>query len=155
MATTIFGQKTKAKLFIPKGTATWDIKDVVKKGEFDNVLLMSFSISDQEIIDVKRCFEETTHIFAFGRNTTACILDVTLLFFLSDGCEKSKYKWMKVQDIRDKYEKARIYKKKSTVQVTIDDISINGYLIRLLVDNVDPSKKTCLVNLTFLMDQEV
>jgi hypothetical protein len=156
MATTIFGQKTKAKLFIPKGTATWDIKDVVKKGEFDNVLLMSFSISDQEIIDVKRCFEETTHIFAFGRNPNVSVLQVSVLLFLYDGCPSGAHpNWLKVEDLRKKYKEYRVYEKQDSIRVAIDTMNVDGFLIKMTVDDVNPNNNSCTIGFTFLIDQEV
>lgn len=152
---TVFGIKDKAKLFVPKGSSSWQIGDLVKKGEYDNILLLSFSARDQEIIDVRRCFNETTHIFAFGRNPNGCILEVSLLVVLYNGCPKSKSKWGKIDDLRKKYSENRVYKKDEPLKITIDDLSLSGYLIQMSTGDVNPQTKTAVVNFMFILDQEV
>jgi len=153
----IFGTKVKAKLFMPDGVSEWSIGDMLKKDEYDNAVLQSFAISDQEIIDVRRCFEETTHIFAFGRNPTGSVLQVSVLLFLYDGCPENgpHSKWLKLEDIRKKYKEYRVYEKQDSLRVAIDTMNVNGFLTKMTVDNVDPLNNFCTVGFTFLLDQEV
>lgn len=141
-----------AKLMIPRGSSSWEIKDVIKKGDFDNVLLLSFAIGDQEIVDIRQCFDETVHIFAFGRNAQGCVMEVSLLMFLYDGCEK--YTWATLDDIRERYNKNRVYKLQKAVQITIDGLTVNGFLVKMSVSDVNPAIKACVVSFTFIMDQE-
>ena len=155
MATTIFGPAgLTTKMMIPRGSASWGLEDIVSKGDYDNVLLLSFAVADQEIVDVRQCFDETTHIFAFGRNAGASVMEISFLVFLYDGCRKSKYKWAKLSEIREKYNKARVYKRQKTVEVTVDDLTLNGFLTRMAIGDVNPNSKTCVVNFTLIVDQE-
>lgn len=152
----IFGTKVKAKVFIPNGVSEWSIDGMLKKEEYDNAVLQSFAIVDQEIVDIRRCFEETTHIFAFGRNPTASVLQVSVLLFLYDGCPGGAHpKWLKIEDLRKKYKECRVYEKKDSLKVTIDTMNVNGFLIKMSVDDVNPNTSACTVGLTFLIDQEV
>lgn len=154
----IFGTDTKAKLFIPGGSASWSIGDIVKARQYDNALLLSFSLVDQETIDIRRCFEETTHIFAYGRNMNTSLLQVSLLLFLYDGCKgaaANRGGWLKTSELRDKYEQNRIYKKQDTIKIVIDDFNIDGYLIKMDISDVNPALKTCTATFTFIPDQEV
>lgn len=156
MSTTIFGSDVKAKLFIPKSSAEWSIDGIFGKSDYDNVLLLSFELTDEEIVDIRRCFEETTHIFAFGRNPQTSILHVSTVIFLYDGCGDSEHgNWLKLQELRDKYKACRVYEKNAPIKVRIDDFVLNGFLIKLHVSDVDPVKKLCVATFTFLLDQEV
>jgi hypothetical protein len=155
--TAIFGSNQAAKLFLPKGSASWNIKDVVKKDQYANVFLLSFSLRDRELVDVRRCFDETTHIFAFGRNPAQCVLQVSVLMFLYNGCTEAAAtkNWARLDDIRKAYAKQRVYKSTKALEVTIDGFTCNGFLIDMSIDNVNPSDKTSVVTFTFLLDQEV
>ena len=151
----LFGAKTQAKLFIPKGSSDWKIDGLLNKGDYDNALLLSFSANDQEIIDVRRCFEDITHIFAFGRNAQNCVLTVSILLVLYNGCPNSKAKWLKLDELRKKYAEKRIYKNTEPIKITLDDLSMSGFLIAMSAGDVNPVSKTAVVNFTFLLDQEV
>lgn len=154
--TVIFGQKQNAKLFLPKGSSAWDLKDFIKKGEYENIFLLSFSIKDSEIVDVRRCFDETTHIFAFGRNPVQNVMQVSFLMYLYNGCKNKKgKKWAKIDDIRKAYDKQRVYKKTDVVEIKIDDLTVYGFLIDMTVSDVNPVTKTAVISFTFVVDQEV
>lgn len=149
----VIGTGKNAKLFLPASSATWDIKGIVKKNQYDNILLLSFSIHDQEVVDIRRCFDETTHIFAFGRNVGNTVLQMSLLMFLPKPCPNMKMGT--IEDIRNAYNKKRIYKLEKSTPVTIDGLTINGFLIEMDMGYVNPSTHTCVVTFTFIIDQEV
>ena len=149
----IIGTGDNAKFFLPASSASWNIKGVVQKGQYDNILLLSFAIHDQEVIDVRKCFREVTHIFAFGRNPSAAVLQMSLLMFLPKPCPKMKMGT--IEDIRRDYDSNRIYKLKSSLPVTIDGLTINGFLVEMDMSNVNPSSHTCVVTFTFIIDQGV
>lgn len=152
----IFGTKVKAKVFMPDGVSEWSIGDMLKKDEYDNAVLQSFAIVDQEIVDVRRCFEETTHIFAFGRNPNVSVLQVSVLLFLYDGCpDGSHSNWLKLEDLRKKYKEYRVYEKQDSLRVAIDTMNVDGFLIKMAVEDVNPGNNSCTVGFTFLLDQEV
>jgi hypothetical protein len=152
----IFGTKVKAKVFMPDGVSEWSIGDMLKKDEYDNAVLQSFAIVDQEIIDIRRCFEETTHIFAFGRNPNVSVLQVSVLLFLYDGCPSGSHpNWLKVEDLRKKYKEYRVYEKQDSIRVAIDTMNVDGFLIKMTVDDVNPNNNSCTIGFTFLIDQEV
>ena len=155
MGTAIFGPDVTAKLFVPKSSAEWSIGEIFKKGDYDNVILSSFDLMDVEIVDVRRCFEETTHIFAFGRHPEASLLTVSVMIFLDNGCEKEYSKWLKLDKLREEYKKNRVYEKKTPSKVSIDDLVLNGFLIKMAISDVNPMTKTCIATFTFLLDQEV
>lgn len=154
----VFGTEVTARLFLPKGSADWSIgDDFLKKDKYDNVLLQAFALVDQEIVDVRRCFEETTHVFAFGRNAQSSILQVVLIMFLYDGCSggEKNDKWLDVEKLRTEYKKNRVYENQVPLKVSIDELNVSGYLIKMGIENVNPSSKTCTVTLNFLLDQEI
>lgn len=151
----IFGTKVKAKVFMPDGVSEWSIGDMLRKGDYDNAVLQSFALVDQEIVDVRRCFEETTHIFAFGRNPNASVLQVAILLFLYNGCPNSTYNWLKIEDLRKKYKENRVYEKKDSLKISIDTMNLDGFLVKMSAGDVNPSTGACTVGLTFLLDQEV
>lgn len=145
---------TKTKLMIPKGSASWEVKDIIRKDEYDNVLLLSFSMQDQETVDIRQCFDESTHIFAFGRNAQACVMEVGFLVFLYNGFDCTQYKWMELQDLRDRYEKNRVYKLQKPVKIRIDELAASGFLVRMAIGEINPAIKACVVSFTFILDQE-
>lgn len=155
--TKIFGADTAATLMIPKGTADWEISDMFKRADYDNLLLMSFQLSDQETIDIRRCFDEVTHIFAFGRNVANTAFSVTFALFLYNKCtnEENEDKWLKLDTLQDKYEQARVFKHPKPLEITIDGFTINGFLVRLSVGDVNPATKVAAVRLTFIPDKGV
>lgn len=165
---TIFGNDLTAKMFVPDSTASWEVKDLLKKDDYSNVILLSFSSNDQEIIDIRRCFDETTHIFSFGRHTQANVFDVSFLIFLFSKCKnqdsggkgkkkkkKSGGKWLELKDLKEKYDKNRIYKNPAPIEITIGSMTVNGYLIKMSIGDVNPATKACAVSFTFILDQEV
>ena len=154
----VFGTEVTARMFLPKGSADWSIgDDFLKKDKHENVLLRTFALSDQEIVDVRRCFEETTHIFAFGRNTQASVLQVSLVMFLYDGCSAGEKndRWLDIDRLRAEYKKNRVYENQVPLKISIDEFNVSGYLIKMNIEDVNPSSKTCSVSLTFLLDQEI
>ena len=154
--TMIFGNNQTTKLFLPKGSAKWELGEVLKKGQYNNIFLLSFSLRDRELVDIRRCFDETTHIFAFGRNPAQCILQVSILMFLYNGCPETATSWATPDELRKSYSKNRIYKKTDApIAITVDDFTNSGFLIDMSIDNVNPSDKTCVVTYTVLLDQEV
>ena len=151
----LFGAEVHAKLFMPKGSSSWQIDGLIKKGEYDNALLLSFLTNDQEIFDVRKCFEDVTHIFAFGRNAQACVLNVSILIVLYNGCPKSnKSNWLKLDQLRKKYAEKRIYKNDKPLKITLDDLSMSGFLIGMSIGDINPMTKTAVADFTFILDQE-
>lgn len=150
---TVIGSGTNAKLFLPLSTVSWKIKGIVKKGEYDNVVLLAFSLHDQEVVDVRRCFDETTHIFSFGRDVANNVFQVSLLLFLGKGCQKTKY--LTLSDIVKVYEKSRIYNHTSPITVTIGEFTIKGFLVEMGIGGTNPSTGTCVITFSFILDQGV
>lgn len=75
-----------SKIFMPKAMASWRIGDMIGRGDYDNVALASFSVVDRENIDVRRCFQETNHIFAFGRDIVQSVVTIDMVMFLGSAC---------------------------------------------------------------------
>ena len=155
----IFGAEVGTKkVFAPGGSADWAIKDFIKKGEFNNVVLYSFSMADQEVVDVRRCFQDVTHIFAFGRNAQASVMGVSLLMFLFDKCRApvgNKGTPLKIDALRSKYEAVRVYKRSEPLEINIDDTNVKGFLVKMTIDDVNPATGACVATFTFILDQEV
>ena len=149
----VIGSGQNAKIFVPAASASWNIDGIAQKGDYDNLLLLSFSIHDQEVIDIRRCFEETTHIFAFGRDINKTVLQVSLLMMLATGCTQLNY--ATIEDMQKAYSDNRVYKKLDSVAVTIDGLTLNGFLIEMNMGDVNPATKTSVVTFTFILDQEV
>ena len=152
--TYIFGNEVGSKLIIPKGASQWDVESLFKKDQYDNVVLMSFNLSDQETIDIRRCFDETTHIFAFGRNASASVFEMTFALFLYNKCKSEK--WLTIDELNELYEDARVYKKQESLKIQVDDaFNTRGFLVRLMVGDINPLNKVAAVKLTFISDKGV
>lgn len=154
---TIFGPIPTSKLFLPKSTADWGIKGMLKKGDCGNIALLSFYASDSETIDIRKCFQDVNHIFAFGRDISKSVVTVEFIYFYGKECSKSSNtgSTLSIDNIRKKYEENRIYKKKQTLSVTIDNFNFSGYLIDMKFGQVDPKTSTCGITFTFIVDQEM
>lgn len=149
----IFGADGKnTVLSIPDSSAQWTIKGFAQKGEFSNVFLYSYGIVDQEAVDARRCFNDITHVYAFGRDLRMSMLSVNLRVLLGQVCSDKDKATLK--DLRDKYSNLRIYKNDSTVQVTLDTLTLDCFLTAMEVGQIDPMSSSCVVTLTFLIDQE-
>lgn len=154
MGSKIFGSDGKSTVMtVPDSSAQWSISDFAKKGQYSNLLLYSFGIVDQEAIDVRRCFNDVTHVFAFGRDLRTSVFSVNLLLLLGKICAENQQK-MTIADLRKKYADLRVYKNDETVQVTIDDLTLNCFLTSMELGQVSPDTLSCVVSLTFLIDQE-
>jgi len=157
--TKVFGANMAVNFRAPKLSTSWEIKDVIKKGDYDNVLLYSYTMSQQEIVDIRRCFGEVTHMFTFGRNTAASVMEIYFLVFLYEKCSSSNKdssrKAATLTTLTDLYENARVYKKRARLQITVGDDSVNGFLVKMAVNKVDPTSKMAILSLSFIMDQEV
>lgn len=145
------------QLYIPKGVSSWSLKDFLEKDKYKNLLLISFGLQDGEIVDIKRCFNEITHIFSYGRNAAQSVLEISFLVFLNDGCggKKDKGEWLTLKKAQELYEKNRIYKKLQPIPITIDDFSTAGFLIHMSISQVDPVIKAAVLTFQFILDMEV
>lgn len=148
---TVFGADKfgEAKLFLPKASSSWDIAGIVGNGD-GNVILASFELLDIEAVDIRRCFNETNHIFALGRDIERSVVSADVMVFFGKPCEGSGGK--KISDIRSAYEKKRISKSLSTQDIRCDAFSATGFLIRMTVSGVDAATQSCHVGFTFILD---
>lgn len=149
----IFGADgTNTILSVPDTSAQWSISGFAQKGEYQNLLLYSFALNDQEAVDIRRCFNDVSHVYAFGRDLRMSVLQVNLMLFLGKICpERNK---VTIKDLRDKYGDIRVYKNDSTVQVTIDTLTLDCFLTAMDIGQVSPQTNSCVITLTFLIDQE-
>lgn len=153
MATVFGSDASKTKITIPDSSLSWNIDGVVRNDEYSNVLLYSFGFTDQEAIDVRRAFNDITHIFAFGRDIRTSLLQVHLLVLMGKVCPEDKK--ASVKDLCEKYEENRIYKRPDNpINITIGDWTEKGYLVEMSVGNVNPTTNTCVITLSFLIDKD-
>lgn len=149
---TVFGVTTEAKLFLPVATANWNIAGIVTNGSA-NIILASFSLDDMEAIDIRRCFNETNHIFALGRDIERSILTVEVIVFLGKVCDGSGSKT--IDNIRGAYESHRVSKSRSSFDVQIGTyLQASGFPIRMTVGSVDPATQSCRIAFTFILDDK-
>ena len=153
----VFGTDTPARMYIPKGASKWRVGDFLEKDKYNNVVLMSFGFTEQETVEIKRCFNETTHVFAFGRDIAGSAFTVSVALFLSTQCKNkgNRLNWLSLKQLKEDYNKNRVYKRLNTVDIVVDTFAMSGYLIGMSIGNTDPATKSCLVTFTFLPDQEV
>lgn len=163
---TIFGGSgSAARLYLPKATCRWSIEGLFDgMGSKSNVVLSSIDMNDVESIDVRRCFNETNHIFAFGRDVTKSVINVSVILFFGESCgggssvSEDGYSYggaaVKLADIRSKYEKARVSKSKKSRMIQFDDFTVRGFLIGMQLGSMDARTSTCTVVFTFIPDQD-
>lgn len=149
---TVFGAVTSGKMTIPKASLDWKVLPGLEKGTYSNVILYSFSEQDSETIDVRRCFQDVNHIFAFGRDTERSLFTVNLLCFLGEMCGGGAQ--AKISNLKSLYDNNRIYKNPNPISITIDQDTIKGYLTQLTIGQVDARTQSCVVSYTFIIDQE-
>lgn len=163
---TIFGGSgSAARLYLPKATCRWSIEGIFDgTGSKGNVVLSSIEMNDVESIDVRRCFNETNHIFAFGRDVTKSVINVSVILFFGESCgggssaSDNSYSYggsnVKLDDIRSKYEKARVSKSKEPKMIQFDDFTVHGFLIGMQLGSMDARTSSCTIVFTFLPDQD-
>lgn len=152
MASIFGGDASSTRLAIPDSSMSWNLGSFISNDSYKNVLLYSFNFVDQDAVDVRRCFNDTTHIFAFGRDVRTSVLNVHLLLLLHI-CNSAGE--AKIKDLRDKYSENRIYKSTdSPISVTIGDWTEKCYLISMTLGSVNPQTNTCVITYTFLVRQD-
>lgn len=153
---TIIGSKgSVADIYIPASTYSWNLKGLVSKGEFNNLVLIGFQFGASETVDIRRCFNDVTHIFSFGRDIGNSMVSVSLMCFLGGSCKKSGNGsgYSTVNRLIQKYDKnGRIYMSKKSIEIAIDNFLIYGYLVGMQIGGVDPSTGTCVVTFQFILD---
>lgn len=153
---TIIGSKgTASNIYLPASTYSWDLKGLVKKGEFDNLVLIGFQLGASETVDIRRCFNDITHIFSFGRDIGSSTVSVSLMCFLGGSCKEggNGSGYATVNRLAQKYDRdRRIYMSKDSIEISIDDFLVYGYLVGMQIGGVDPSTGTCVVTFQFILD---
>jgi hypothetical protein len=152
MASIFGGDASSTQLAIPNSSMSWSIGGFLASESYKNVLLYSFNFVDQDAVDVRRCFNDTTHIFAFGHDVRTSVLEVHLLL-LFHICQSTGE--AKIGDLRNTYNNNRIYKSTdSPINVTIGDWTEKCYLIGMTLGSVNPTTNSCIVTYSFLVSQE-
>lgn len=146
-----------SNLYLPLTSCTWNIAGVADRGSYKNIMLVGFSIDDNEAVDIRRCFNDITHIFAFGKNFKASSITTSFICFLGKTCQDGgKTGLAELKDLRKKYiEQSRIYKKLGSLEISVGDFSTKGFLVGMSVQNMDTMHSTCIITFTFIPDEEL
>lgn len=150
---TIFGTANAkpARLFLPKATATWSLEGLFEgSNKGSNAVLYSIGLSDVESLDIRRCFNETNHIFSFGRDISKTIMTVSVMVFLGEPCDGSG--GVTLDNLHGKYEKARLSKAKEPKMIQFDDVTAYGFLISMQVSGIDPRTSSFIAQFNYILD---
>ena len=151
----IFGNtNTSARMYIPKATASWSISGLFDNTEGSNAIVHSYSLDDIDLVDIRRCFKETNHIFAFGRDILRSSVTVDVLLFLGKSCGETSTSNVTIKQIRGKYNSKRVSVSKQPLDIQIDDFQSRGFLYKMSIGQVDARTGTCIVSLSFILDDE-
>ena len=149
---TIFGTENAkpARLFLPKATATWSLEGLFDGSNNSNAILYSIGMADVESLDIRRCFNETNHIFSFGRDVSKTIMTVSVMVLLGKPCDGSGD--VTLDSIRGKYEKARVSKAKDSKMIQFDDTTAHGFLISMNISGIDPRTSSFIAQFSYILD---
>ena len=170
---TIFGTANAkpARLYLPKATATWSLEGIFdgpkksdkksltgsiksfnngKKGGGSNAVLYSIGLTDTESIDIRRCFNETNHIFAFGRDITKTVMTVSVMVFLGESCDGAGNHT--IATLHKKYDETRVSKSKESKLIQFDDVVASGFLISMHIGGIDPRTSSFIAEFTYILD---
>ena len=148
----IFGNtNTSARMYIPKATASWSISGLFDNTKGSNAVVHSYSYDDIDLVDIRRCFNETNHIFAFGRDIIRSSITVDVLLFLGKGCEAGGSS-IKISELVSSYNKNRVSVSKKSLDILVDDFQAKGFLYKMSIGQVDARTGTCIVSFTFILD---
>ena len=150
---TVFGvSDTSSRLYLPKASSKWSLEGLVGGGGTgSNAVLYSIGMSDTESIDIRRCFNETNHIFAFGRDVSKTVMTVSVLVFIGKPCGGGSGD-VTLDTLHGKYEKARVSKSKTAKMIQFDDVTAYGFLINMDVGDIDPKTSTFVARFTYILD---
>lgn len=147
----VFGTSVQGKLIAPKATSSWKIGEMLKKGQYNNIAVLSFSSVDVESIDIRRCFDETNHLFSFGRDVMKSVVTLDMVLFLGQICtKKGGVGTLSISQLKTLYSKNRVSQKKEGLSSNVDDFTFKGYLVGMTIGSVDPSRQYCVVSFSFI-----
>lgn len=125
--------------------------------DIDNTWVLSdVRIGAQEIVDVRKCFNDESYIYALGNDQGRCSISLTFAVFCgtcrngSDGGQSMSAIGAGVSS----YKSSRISKNVSPGSITIGGFSTRGWLISIDIGQMDPDTMTCRGTVNFLMDLE-
>ena len=149
---TIFGTRNAkpARIFLPKATSTWSLEGLFEGSRNSNAILYSIGLTDMESVDIRRCFNETNHIFSFGRDVSKTVMTVSVMVFLGESCDGSGDATL--DSIHGKYEKARVSKAKGPKMIQFDDTTAQGFLIGMTISGVDPRTSSFIAQFEYILD---
>lgn len=120
----------------------------------DNWALVDMQINHQEILDVRQCFNNTAFLFSLGNDLSHGTIDLTFMVFLSaEGC-KSDEVFLSLSNGIETYKALRVSQSQSTLQMTIGNLSMFGWLKGMRAYGFDPSRGVCYVSISFLAKME-
>jgi len=152
----ILGSKaSETNMYLPLSSCSWSIGSIASSGTLKNTTLLSVSTNYEEALDVRRCFNDVTHVFAFGRNVRTSIISVTLICFLG-GCGDGNPGFSDVQKLQESYEFDRLYENPEPMDISIaGHLTMSGFLIGMRVGETNTAQGTTTVTFTFLPEYAI
>ena len=138
------------RLFMPKASAAWSMLGLQY---YNNVVLLNFALNDQELVNVERCFNKECHLFAWGRDSQKCVLQVDLIVFFNNQCNNAGD--ISLEELRRIYDGWRVYLLQDAAEIMIDDFTVNGYLVQMSIHDVSAERGSCIVSFAFIIKQEI
>lgn len=120
----------------------------------DSWALVDISLGSSEITDIRKCFSDVTHIYAFGNDQNQCVSSFTFMNFLGAKSCGNPDDFKSIASAYAQYVQNRISNHTGTQTMTVGSLCIPGWLTGIRVHGLDATRQTCNVTLMYLMDLE-
>ena len=108
--------------------------------------LIGFRINAQEIVDIRKCFNDELYLYALGNDDSRGAIELIFLVHLQGGKCDGQSSANPVKAAYESYcSSGRVSKKKGTVSVTVVGINLTGWVSGFYAGDVDPTTGTCKV----------
>lgn len=127
---------------IPDAESTWVLADV--------------RVGAQEIVDVRKCFNDESYVYALGNDQGRCQIVLTFAIFCGT-CRSGAGEGRSMEAVGsglESYKTHRISQKTTPSEITIGGFSTKGWLLSVDVGQMDASTMTCRGVVSFMMDLE-
>ena len=119
--------------------------------ESDEWALVGMETAANEVVDIRRCFNDETYLYALGNDQGRCRFSLSFVVFLAgEECDESKA-FNALQKGIDDYAANRISKRTKESTATIGGLSLYGWLDGMTVGNMDADRGICYASVNFIM----
>lgn len=119
---------------------------------FKELLVSDINISAAERATVVSCFNQFNYVFAFGHNPELSQVSITFSGFLvDDGVCFAVQSGKVIGDLVGFYKSNRVSKKRQVITLHAGTATIQGILVGMTIDGLNPELNMITATLTMLM----